>query len=264
MLIFVKFGGSLITNKNIANTFLPERMQALAHATRQALAHNSDLSLLLGHGSGSFGHFAAREFDTINGVHTPTEWQGFAQVGRVARELNSLVTHSLAGADVPVWSVQPSASATCQDGQITQMATAPIRTALQKGLVPLVHGDVAFDTVRGGTIISTETVFFHLTSALKPTHIFLLGEVAGVLDEQDEVIPQITPDTLPAIMAMLGGSHGVDVTGGMASKVRDMAALAQKQPGLHIHIMSGLDAALLQTALANPQAAPGTVITADR
>jgi len=181
-------------------------------------------------------------------------------VACAASRLNRLVMDTLAEAGVPVWSVQPSASAECTDGVLQRMETRTLKAALEHGLVPLVHGDVALDTVRGGTIISTESIFFFLAPVLHPERVLLLGEVAGVLDLAGRVIERITPATFPAVEEALGGSHGVDVTGGMASKVRDMVALVQAFPGLTVRIMSGLDPGLVQRALITPETAAGTLI----
>jgi isopentenyl phosphate kinase len=260
MLIFVKFGGSLITDKTQEGKFLADRMAGLAAAVQTARQANPALQLVIGHGSGSFGHFAASKHGTVDGVRTADQWQGFAEVSRVATQLNRLVADALADAGVPVWSISPSASAEAHDGDLRFMEVRTIRAALEHGLVPLVHGDVALDTVRGGTIISTEVVFRYLAPILCPQHIFLLGEVPGVLDAQNQIVPRITPETLPAVQQALGGSHGVDVTGGMASKVQDMLDLSQVFTGLQVHIFSGLDPSALQQGLSDPGYTPGTVI----
>ena len=47
--------------------------------------------------------------------------------------------------------------------------------ALAAGLVPVIYGDVTFDEVRGGTILSTEDLFSHLARALNPERILLAG-----------------------------------------------------------------------------------------
>lgn len=259
---FLKLGGSLITDKTREATFLPERMTLLTQAIRQTLDARPELSLLIGHGSGSFGHFAAHKYHTAEGVGLPEEWRGFAEVGRVARDLNQLVSHTLSEAGVPVWPVQPSASAECADGMLRHLDARPIEKALAQGLVPLVYGDVALDTVRGGTIISTESIFFYLAPILRPERIFLLGEVEGVLDTNGRVVPRVTPQTLLGIVEALGGSRGVDVTGGMASKVQDMLRLAEALPGLTIHILSGRYPQVVAQALLDPDSAPGTILSA--
>lgn len=239
MLVFLKLGGSLITDKREAQRFQADNMRQAAAEIVETLAAQADLRLLIGHGSGSFGHVAAQKHGTAHGVRTPEQWRGFAEVGVVARRLNALVLDALHEAGLPVFGVQPSASALCEDGALRTMDAAPIQAALDHGLVPLVHGDVALDSVRGGTIISTETIFAFLAERLHPARILLLGEVEGVYDGQGAIIPRITSGNFAQFAAALGGSHGTDVTGGMATKVRDMLALTGRVPGLQVQIMGG-------------------------
>jgi isopentenyl phosphate kinase len=194
-------------------------------------------------------------------VQSPAQWQGFAEVAIVARRLNNLVNEALVESGLPIFPASPSASARCNDGMLEHMETGAIRSALDHGLIPVVYGDVAFDSVRGGTIISTETVFFYLAEALRPDRIFLLGEVEGVYDAAGAIIPRITPRNMDEIAGALGGSHGTDVTGGMLSKVRAMVALAERLPGLNIHIFGGLTPHQLEGALSGTP--PGTHITSE-
>lgn len=261
MVTFVKLGGSLITNKQIESSFRKDVVQRIAAEISAALTENAEIRLLVGHGSGSFGHFAAKRYGTIHGVHSPEEWRGFAEVATTASELNYLVAHTLSAENVPVWRIQPSASARASNGIITYIETYAISGALEHALVPLVFGDVALDDVRGGTIISTEAVFFYLAQRIPVKRVLLLGEVPGVYDAKGQVIPLITPHNYKAIESALGGSSGVDVTGGMETKVRDMLALTQKIAGLEIRIMDGREPGLLKAVLGG-HAAPGTLITA--
>ncbi len=260
MLTFIKLGGSLITDKLIESSYrqpVAERVAQEIHSAREARS----IPLLIGHGSGSFGHVAAKRYGTISGVKTSEEWRGFAEVGFIASELNHLVGRTLMSAGLPIFRVQPSASALAADGEIISMETAPIRAALDHALIPLVYGDVAIDSVRGGTIISTEKIFFHLAWHLPVKRIFLLGEVDGVYDQNRQVIETITPQKFRDIEAALSGSGGIDVTGGMETKVRDMLALTELVPSLSIRIFNGMTPGLLHDALIE-RAFPGTLITA--
>jgi isopentenyl phosphate kinase len=170
----------------------------------------------------------------------------------------------LLGAGVPVLSVQPSASARCHDGELISLETRSIREALGHGLVPLVYGDVAFDEVRGGTIASTEDLFVYLVDELRPDRILLLSRVSGVLDASDEVIPQITPASLPRLREMLSGSEAVDVTGGMADKVERMVELVRRHPQTTVRILSGTQPGLLTSCLVDEEIEAGTLIRRDR
>lgn len=261
-LTFLKLGGSIITDKNREATPRPEHLQRLATEIRSAMDTRPEMRLLIGHGSGSFGHFSGHRYRTREGVHSPQEWLGYAQVSAAAARLNRLVTDTLLEAGVPVLSFQPSASALCRDGTLTELDLYPIRHALEQNLVPLIYGDVARDEIRGGTIISTEEIFLYLAPLLRPARIVLLGQVAGVLDPNNDVIPYITPGQVDPISRQLGGSHGVDVTGGMFSKVTKMLNLVSDYPTISVRILSGLRPQELQKTLIDPSYPAGTLLTA--
>jgi isopentenyl phosphate kinase len=254
-LVFVKLGGSVITDKTRPETARPFVIERLAAEIAAALAARPDLRLLLGHGSGSFGHMIAGHYGTRQGVRDPGGWRGFAKVAAVAARLNRLVTDSLLAAGVPVWSLQPSASARCRRGELVSLASAPVDVALSRGLVPLVYGDVALDDVLGGTIISTEEIFAYLARQLRPTRLILVGVVDGVFEADPLVQPsarliaRITPGNWEEVRAALGASHATDVTGGMAAKVEALLALVQDLAGLQAHILSGERPGALQAAL---------------
>src|SRR5260370_22175058 len=135
MLIFVKLGGSLITDKRESQHFHPEVTRRAGQEIAAALAAKPDLKVLIGHGSGSFGHVAAQKHGTMNGVHTAEEWRGFAEVATVAHQLNRLVTETLAEAGLTVISIQPSASARSQDGKLGEMDTAAFIIARDHNII---------------------------------------------------------------------------------------------------------------------------------
>jgi isopentenyl phosphate kinase len=88
-----------------------------------------------------------------------------------------------------------------------------------------------------------------LAESLDVSEIFLVGEVAGVLDDHGKVIPLITLESFGNTQSVIKGSRGTDVTGGMLTKVTDMLALVQSRPNMTIHILDGLTAGVLQDAL---------------
>jgi isopentenyl phosphate kinase len=143
----------------------------------------------------------------------------------------------------------------------------PVQDALQHNLVPLVYGDVALDDLCGSTIISTETIFTYLARFLLPQRILLVGEVRGVYtddphhDPQARLVPVIQASRMEDAQSVLGGSHGVDVTGGMRTKVWGMVDLVRDMPGLQVALLSGLEPDLLQRTLADASLNPGTLIT---
>lgn len=260
MLYFVKLGGSLITDKARAYTARQDIILRLAHEVRRALEIRPRLRLLIGHGSGSFGHWAAEPYGTREGVKTLAQWRGYAEVAAAAARLNRLVTDAFLEVGVPVLSIRPSASARCRDGDVVHLDVRPIGAALSHGLVPMIHGDVALDDVRGGTIASTEDLFVYLAHELRPDRILLLSSVPGVLGPAGKLISRIAPADLPDLRATLSGAEGVDVTGGMADKVERMVDLVRRQPQMTVDIVTGTQPGLLTACLLGDECHAGTRI----
>lgn len=251
-LYFLKLGGSLITDKQRPRTVRTEVLGRLAVEIATAIRGEPQLSLVIGHGSGSFGHVPAKKYGTRLGVRTPEQWLGFVEVWREAAALNHHVMDALHDAGLPAMAFPPSASLVGEDGRTASWDLTPLKTALEAGMVPVVYGDVVFDTIRGGTIFSTEDLFSYLGRQLKPHRLLLAGNEPGVWADYPEctrLIERITPHDLEEISPALRGSAATDVTGGMYSKVMEMVGLVQAVPGLEAFIFSGSMDGNVQRAL---------------
>lgn len=263
-MIFLKLGGSAITDKTREATAREDVIRRIAREIKNARGENPALGILLGHGSGSFGHFAAQKF----GYGERGNWRAYAETGASAARLNRIVTDAFLSEGVPVVSMQPSASVRCRDSELIDLAVEPIRIALAHNLLPLVYGDVAFDETRGRTIVSTEMIFAYLAPMLKPSRIVLAGIADGVFtadplkEPSAQLIREITPATFPQIESQLRGSHGYDVTGGMIAKVKTVLALVEREPSITVHLLSAMRAGVIERALAQEEFDAGTLIHA--
>ncbi len=72
------------------------------------------------------------------------------------------------------------------------------------------------------------------------------------------LIPTVTLRSFAEIRTGLGGSHGVDVTGGMAAKVEQAFGWIAKRPELTVLICSGLEPDNLYHALIGAQETRGS------
>ena len=262
-MILLKLGGSLITNKHRPETPRPQVLSRLAKEIAQARQEQPELKLVVGHGSGSFGHTAAARYGTHQGASSVADWLGFAEVWTAAQRLNRLVIDGFIEVGIPAIAFPPSASATSDDGIMLDMALEPIIGALENGLLPVVYGDVAFDSTRGATILSTEKVFAYLAEHLRPDRVLLAGLDPGVYadyPQSDEILPVVTEHDL--LQINLEGATAPDVTGGMVNKVQEAMALARTMPDLEVRIFSGEEPGTLTSALLG--GSPGSRIALDK
>jgi isopentenyl phosphate kinase len=259
MLIFLKLGGSLITDKTRPYTPRLEKLADLAGQIASALREDPALRLVLGHGSGSFGHEAASKYGTRKGVTGEAAWRGFAEVWYQASSLNRLVVEALHKAALPAVTLAPLSMVTSRDGQVAAWNLATLKAALENNLLPVVHGDVIFDEKLGGTILSTEDLFCYLARELNPKRILLAGLEEGVWGDfpaREDLIKEITPRTYSGKSSGVGGSEGADVTGGMQAKVTEMLELVEQVTDLEVLIFSGESKDNIRRALQGDN--PGT------
>jgi len=250
-LIFLKLGGSLITDKGRPHSPRTGVILRLLEEISFALENDDELHLVLGHGSGSFGHIPANKFGTAQGVNTPEESHGFTKVWFEARALNQIIIEKSHELGLPFVSFPISASGTAQERLIHTWDLTSIRFALESKLIPVVYGDVIFDSILGGTIVSTEDIFAHIARELSPSRILLVGKDEGVYADYPkciQLIPEINSTNWESVTGVLDSSENTDVTGGMRSKVKTMVTLISELPDLEVYVFSGEKRGNLLTA----------------
>ena len=256
-LAFLKLGGSLITNKAVPHTPRLGPISRLCIEIAAALAEDPKIRLVVGHGSGSFGHIPARVFKTREGVYNQNQWRGFVEVWQEAAGLNHIIMQGFHHAGLLAMAFPASASMVASGRKVLSWEIAPLIQALNAGLLPVIYGDVIFDREQGGTIFSTEDLFYYLAQQLKPQRMLLAGLEAGVWKDfplRKNLIKMITPKNAVEVYPSLGESVFVDVTGGMAGKVGAMLKLVEEVPDLEVVIFSGETPGLVKDVLLGNQA----------
>ena len=229
----LKVGGSVLTDKSTPMALLYGRLSEVARAVGDA--YHSGAGFILGHGAGSFGHVTARHLDLTSPVFHGSKL--FA--GRVVYEvtlLNQLLTERLLDQGVPVFPFHPSSL--ILDAEGPEVFFSPVVEAYERGYIPLLHGDVVVSRRSGVTVYSTERVLYLLALHLREQgYSVVLGNAekhGGVYRgdpdrvEGAELIERITPSTVEEVYGYIGGSSGVDVTGGMRHKVDMLVELARR------------------------------------
>lgn len=228
--VLVKLGGSLITDKrrpDAARSAVIERLAAEVAGVRDRLQD----ALILGHGSGSFGHVAAARHGLQDGLTRRDQLPGIGRTQRRAAALDRIVVDALQAAGVPTFTVAPSSAMVGEGGEPGLACFEPVALALERGLVPVVYGDIVMDRQRGVSIFSTEIVFESLARSLPELgwtvrRALWLGETDGILDGGGATIPEVGDDA-SGLLRHAGEAVGTDVTGGMAHRASTALRLAR-------------------------------------
>ena len=249
-IILVKIGGSLITDKTKAFSLKKEVLDCICREIKKA--GETDKQLIIGHGAGSFAHFPAAKYQTHKGIINQESYQGIAIVADVACQLNRIVVKKLIDNGVNAVSLSPLAIMTAKNHQLKTICSESLEEALRLNLLPVVYGDVVLDTQVGCTVFSAEKVLGYIGLELKRKgykieKIIHCGQTNGVYDVHGKTIPLISNKNFSQFEQTIGGSGGVDVTGGMIHKVKETLNLAKEGiPGL---IIDGIEKCSLSKAI---------------
>ena len=254
MIQLLKLGGSLITDKSLPRA---PRNDVLKRISDEVAAYRTDhpeSQLILGHGSGSFGHIPAKKYATRNGVRSAEEWRGFAEVHCEATALNRLVVDALRNAGLPVLPFSALEGVRCAERKISAWDRAPIFAAIENGLIPVVFGDTIFDSVLGGTILSTEELFAGIIRQSSETlRVLLAGIEAGIYADfpaRTELVPEIRLDRERKNgLQFIQGSVYPDVTGGMKSKIEAVGTFLENPNVTEALVFSGNKSGSIYDAL---------------
>ncbi len=218
----MKIGGSVITEKDSVSTARKNEIDRIANEIASFKA-GTGLNLILVHGAGSFGHPQAMEW-----VKKGFSARGVYLTHRSVKTLNSIVLDSLNSAGVDALPVHPLSSCLLENGKLVELAVEKIKVMIDRGIVPVLHGDVVMDRLHGAAILSGDRIIPYLARFMNASVIGAGSDVDGVLDGNGAVIRKITPLDFIDVKKNIGGSLSSDVTGGMLGKVSELLELARK------------------------------------
>jgi isopentenyl phosphate kinase len=218
----LKLGGSVITDKDRPEALDGPALDRAADAIADALATGDVSDLVVVHGGGSFGHHHASD----HGV-SKTEGSGDAaaavEIHGAMKTLNDFVLARLHDRDVPAVPVHPFSAASRDEEFRLDLPTGQVETMLGEEFVPVLHGDVVAHAGEGVTVLSGDEVVTAVAEGIDAERVGFCSTVPGVLDDEDDVIPEIR--SYDEVARFLGESDATDVTGGMAGKVRALLDL---------------------------------------
>ncbi len=264
-IVLVKIGGSLITDKKRDETPLPKVLARLAAEVARARPAMEE-DLVLGHGSGSFGHAAAAKHHLIEGLRHPRARPGVPITQAVAARLHRLVAEALTKAGAEPFSLAPSSFLVTRYGRPREIEIAPLLAAVAAGFTPVVYGDVVMDLDQGVAIASTEAVLLGIASRLlrkrrRVSRALWVGATPGLYGPDGGFLPTLSHADWRLLRGQVSGAAGTDVTGGIRLRLDTCFALARL--GIPSQLIDGREEGNLERALRGEEV-PGTVVPAGR
>ncbi len=249
--VVVKLGGSVITDK--AGGTLTVDAEVVTRLAGELVANRPE-RLVVVHGAGSFGHRIVKATRIHEGLSDAASRRAMGETQCLQYDLDAAVARLLIAAGLPAMPVQASALAVLRDGEVVHFDTTALGHLLDHGLVPVLYGVPAVDRERGCSILSGDAIAPRVAHALGLERMVHVTDVDGVFtgdprsDPQASPIPRVHRDNWAEVSVRLTGSSSIDVTGGMATKLRELLLWAERGLTSRIvsaHVPGRLTAALM-------------------
>jgi isopentenyl phosphate kinase len=218
-MILIKAGGSAITDKRMPFSIKDGSLHRLA---REISGTEEDL--IICHGGGSFGHPLALRYNIIGKIETDEQKQGISKINIAMRRLSNVLAEALEKEGCRPFALQSSAIMTAQKGDITSIDLDLIDDLVGQGFIPIVYGDVVYDSAFSFSIVSGDQIMRRLAHHYPGSRAIFLTDVEGIFTADPKVnskarlIKEIKFDGIDKINAGTAG----DITGGMKGKLKEI------------------------------------------
>ena len=231
-MIILKIGGSILTNKDSAESEIDSKsLKRIASEIKSSL-DRSDKQLIIVHGAGSFGHPPAKEYkigEPFQKDEYPQKRIGFCKTQNAVKKLNMLICEAFIEEGLPVVAIPASSFMTATNKRITDGNLNSFKKYLDKGFIPVIYGDVVLDNQLEICVISGDQLIQYLAVNLNPDRVILGTDVDGVYSKNPKTHDDaIFFDRFSSLedLDTLEGTTNVDVTGGMVGKIKELLYLA--------------------------------------
>ena len=219
-MILIKFGGSVITDKSRYRTFNADRVKRLCKEIK-----DSGEKVIIVHGAGSFGHVLAKENRLNDGYLSDSQIPALAQVCYDMRDLNAMIVKELNDAGLPAVSVPTGSCFMMDDRKLIIDDPSVLTSMFDKGIMPVMFGDVVMDRKLGFAICSGDQIMELLTGIFHPSRVIFVSDIDGLYDDDPKnnrnakLIENVSKDTLDSVRTDITVA---DVTGGVRGKMETM------------------------------------------
>jgi isopentenyl phosphate kinase len=248
---FIKYGGSVVTDKHIPHSVSAKDISSL-NSQIDYLHQESDDLFIIGNGGGSFGHYYAQKYQLYDNSINKQTFLGIC-CGKCGNDyLNRLIVEDLLRKGLTACSVRISVPYLLEHNKYSWQE---IISCLQNCIIPVIYGDILFYPKNKYTIISTEQAFvdlsyylhFYFQDEYEVAKFILCTDTNGVIDNANKTVSLLTTDAQnKSIFWTENGAF--DVTGGMKGKVEKSFELAKIAP---VQIVNGHESDCIIRAVRN-------------
>jgi isopentenyl phosphate kinase len=266
--VILKLGGNIVTQKHRDGVLVRRTLLArIAKEIRQSVRQNPGLQLIIIHGAGAAGHQTAKKYHLEKGTsNNPQKIKGALLIREANQKLNLAVSQIFTNSGVYVVPIHTQSIIIQKDGKIASCSYAAIESTINAQFIPILYGEMVFDTTLGMSICSGDIIAIHLAKHFGAEKILFASDVDGIYDKDPHMHKNakiIRSTSLQNLLSNkdveLSGSHHVDVTGGMRNKIVSITKNGISKTLKEVVVFNGLKNNAFTKAIAGKT--EGTTIT---
>lgn len=224
----VKIGGSLITHKDEYCRPNREVIRSYAKVIKEYWDElQGKLIIILG--GGSYGNGVPLRYN-IDDSKNNWKHEDLLMMTTKMFEWMTEVTTIFRSEGLPCYPFQGSSYISTDDGNLNTCFIKPIKDSLRLRLLPILSGDLTFDSSKRFVIFSSDKIPQVLNKEIDITRVVMLTNVDGIhyKHNSSQIFKNVTRENYPIVLAETGSSKQQDVTGGMRTKVLSLIELAEQ------------------------------------
>lgn len=243
-LTVIKLGGSLLTDKSKPYEARTSVMESTAREIKSCVDEGIIENLVIVHGVGSFGHPPVLEYKLHKGYTGSEQFIPLSKTQRVVNEFRHMITKVFQEAGLPVNLLHPSSMVVADKMRIVKTFFDSLEGWMSLGMVPLLGGDLLYDTAMGFSVGSGDLLAVELARQLGAKRLIYAMDVAGFYSDNPKtndnanLMGQISLSTLIKILKDMEQKGAVDASGAMKGKLYSISTASDL-------ISKGLDVTLL-------------------
>ena len=244
-LTVIKLGGSLLTDKSKPYEARTSVIASTARELRECIDEGLIESLIVVHGVGSFGHPPVLEYKLYKGFTGPEQFIPLSKTQGIVNEFRLMITKEFQEAGLPVNLLHPSSMVVAEKMRIVRTSFEPLKGWMTMGMIPILGGDLLYDTIMGFSVGSGDELAITLARQLGAKRLLFAMDEAGIYDDNPKKNPharllrEIDIDSLDSIINDLKQIGDVDASGAIRGKLTSIGLVKDLvKKGLETSLLS--------------------------
>ena len=244
VLVF-KLGGSLLTDKSTPYTLRKEIIKSVAVEIKECIDLGLVKSLVIVHGVGSFGHPPVLKYDLHKGFRNKDQLISMSKTQQIVNEFRKAIATTFMEVGIPINLMHASSMVVGSKMVITEHAFSSLKGFLSLGMVPLIGGDMMFDTSMGFSVCGGDQLAVVLSRELHAKQLLFATDVTGVFDKDPklgaraQLLRKININEIEQLLSKTNETAKTDASGKMRGKLRSLISIKDRiQEGLEVAIFS--------------------------